>query len=326
MVRLYTALLATILLQQEKPKPPPAEDAPPVMKWEIKPEDKFDLKWTFSETRHLDRGGNDPVDTGEKRDVDAEIVYREAGGVGGSFGLNLKKVVWVSTQREFEVTLTMLEGKAPVTDVKARVKDEPKSTFSKVALAKQTGEAMAQEMKKLVVGDYAINTTTREREAFMTRNGVANETSGTSLFARAFLHPKLANGAVDANHKWGEPFTTAFQSSGLVDINFLEYKVTAVTKTGITAKGGFNVPIAPPVVNTDQKTTGSYVYSREFTFSRDYYLASSREESLYSKKVDAKVKFYQEDTSVKLTQQFTIKKRPPPKEAPKEAPKEPPKK
>ena len=143
----------------------------------------------------------------------------------------------------------------------------------------------------------------------------------SSLFARAFLHPKLAPGAMETNSKWGEPFSTAMQASGLVDINFLEYKVSSVSKTAITAKGGFNVPIAPLVVNTDQKTTGNYSYLREFAFSRDYYLASSKEESLFKKKVDAKVKFYEEDTTMKLSQQFTIKKRPPPKEAPKEPPK-----
>jgi hypothetical protein len=96
----------------------------------------------------------------------------------------------------------------------------------------------------------------------------------------------------------------------------IESKVTAVGDKGLIAKGGVNIPVGKSTVASGQTQTmtGNFTYTCEWNYSPQQYLQGSKEESKFTKKVDAKGKeadFYRENFNHSISQALTIKKKVP---------------
>jgi hypothetical protein len=306
--------LAALALAAAAFAPPAAagpQDEFAEMKWEFKPTDKFDLKWSFSELRKSEPGVGPVVETIDRREVEAELSVKEEPGWEGRLLVTLKKAAWTTGTHDYEITLTYLEGKPA--DVRTKLKADPRKPEGEAAKAQMA--TMSESIKKLIEGEHSIDTT-RKGDTIMLRNGQAAR-MGASIFDRIFFHPKLPVGTVKAGQTWRDPVPPLAIQAGLIEVKTIDYKVTTLSAKDITVKGGFTFPIVKPPTVTSQKVTGNFTFTQEYSFSRENYQQSSKEESLLTKKVDATGKdseFYKENTSHTLRQALKILKRPPPKQ------------
>jgi hypothetical protein len=301
-MRLPAAALALFLLPASAPQDDALE-----MKWEFAAEDRFDLKWTFQETRRQEPGVGAVIEIFDRREVEAELTPKE--DTPGLLSITLKKVSWTQGTHDYSVTAQYVEGK-PL-NVRTQVKPDPKSAGASGARA--AAEQAAENLRKFFDGDYALDTS-RRGETLVLRNGVAAQRT-PSVFDKIFLHSPLPSGGVRAGQAWKDPSNALPLPAGLAEIKFIEYKVVSLNANAATVRGSVTVPIvrAPGNTDRDERLSGNFSYLREYAFARAGHLLSSKEESTFTKKVDAKVDFYRDNTSHVIKQQLTIKKRPPPK-------------
>ncbi len=289
---------------------PLVQDEPVELKWTAEPEDKFDLKWTYDEVNTRVPGRGERTEFVDKRAVEAEMLPTAE---AGKFSLSLKKVVWNYSNNEFDIAVAWAEGpKPPAMTIKMKV--DPKA--SNAAAAKMLGEQRLATMKTLVgEGTYALTFDANRRETLITRNGGAGRMQ--SVFDVVFLHSTLPNGTVTPGQTWKESVEQlAFPQ--LVEVKTMGCKVSyAGNAVGI--KGGFTQPINRPGNAKGEVITGNFTFNREFNFAKEGCLLSSKEERLFSKKVDAKgedADFYRENSSHNIKQAITFKRKGAPKPPP----------
>jgi hypothetical protein len=286
----------------------PLQDEAAAMKWTLVDGDKFELKWSFSETRRREPGRGEVNESHDKRDVDAELAFK----ADGILTLTLKKVAWSYGNQDSEVTLMYVEGKK--LDPQLKMKAGP--TAPGYQVSKADADRMVDYMKKLTEGEFTINTSAEVGRTLVMWNG-GNVRNGTlSLFDRIFTHPLLPSGPVRVGQLFKDPLEVTNLPAGLVEVKTVESKVTAVGDKGSIAKGGLNVPVAKSIIanNQTQNWTGNFIYSCEWNYHPQQYLQGSKEESKFTKKVDAKGKdadFYRENFTHTITQALTIKKKAP---------------
>ena len=300
MKALAVALLA--LCPQDKP-----EDAME-MKWTIADGDRFDLKWGFAETRNREPGRGEKTESPDKRAVDGELSWKAE----GILTLTLKKVTWSFGSQDYEVALTYVEGKK--LDPKVTIKADAKSP--NYGTAKIEAERMAEYMRKLTDGEFTIDIKSEPGKTNFLWNGGGVRNSGLSLFDKIYTHPTLPSGPVRVGQIFKDPLEVTNLPAGLTDVKTVESKVTAVGGKGAVAKGGFSVPVAKMFTANGQNQTvsGNYTYTCEWNYSPQQYLQGTKEESKFTKKVDAKGKdasFYSENTSHLISQALSIKKKEP---------------
>jgi hypothetical protein len=289
----------------------PQDDAAK-MEWAFAEGDRFDFTWTFNEQRKRDPGKGESTESHDKRDVVGELVWKSE----GILKLDLKKVAWNYGTQDFEVTLTYAEGKKLDPQMKMKVGEKA----SGYGVSKADGERMVEYMKKLTDGEFTIDTVSEKgRTMVLWNNGNVRDPGQLTLLARLFTHPLLPSGPVRIGQIFKDPLDVTNLTAGLTDIKEVESKVTAIGDKGLIAKGGVNIPVAKSMVanNQTQTMSGNFTYSCEWNYSPQQYLQGSKEESKFTKKVDAKGKdadFYRENVSHSITQVLTIKKKAPPKD------------
>lgn len=310
MSSLLAAFGATLLLgalQENKPE----------FKWDLKPDYVFDLKWTFQETSDQKRPTGQGNSSGssrllfvDRRAIEATVTVLEKPGVSGPLKIELKKVSWLFDQPEYTVQLaySATKKKNPL-GTKVRVKAKPGSP--EASRAYSIANSQADRMKMLVESAYTIQTDGRQGLPQILRN---NSPQKNSLFEKIYLYSRLPKGSVNRGQKWRGELTGLTLPTGLVQLKTIDYKVTTVTAKAITVKAAFTIPIVKPPTVTDQNTTGSFKYSREYSFSPDGFLTGSKETSAFTKKVTSGQRFFKEDVKVNMEQKLTITKRKPPRE------------
>jgi len=311
------ALLASPLLLCALQDEPPLE-----LKWDVKKDDRFDLKWSYSDTSRHEmprlegRSDAEIVEAYDRREVEAELHVKED-TPAGTVLMTLKKVGWSQGTHEFDCTLTWMEGRKVDVQTKVKVKDKQNNPTKREEYAKNMANATAEGMKKLIEGAYTLSATAgRPGETLVLRNNQPART-GNSIFDRIYLHSVAPRGSVNLNQAWKDPIEGVQLPAGLVEIDTLSWKITACgPKTGATAKAAFTFPINKIGANTsnnqvtDVKTTGSYTLAREYTFAAEGHLASAKEDILFNKKLDAKGKdadFYKDTVNRTLKQVVTVK-------------------
>lgn len=286
-----------------------AQDEAVELKWTAAPEDKFDIKWSYEDVSTRVPGTGEKSEVADRRAVEAEMTPKE--GEAGRFAVALKKVAWTYSNNEFAITLSWQAqgGKPAQTAIKMKV--DPKA--SNAAAAKSFADARAEQMRKLVEGEYALGFDASSREAFITRNGSAAKNN--SLFDTVFLHSPLPNGTVTNGQTWKENLERVTMPQ-LVEVKMMNCKVS-IASGGASVKGGFQQPINRATGGARAETiSGGFNFVREFTFSKDGCLLNSKEEQVLTKKVDAKgdgADFYRENSSHSVKQAITFKKSSPPK-------------
>jgi len=294
---LTTALLA-IVLQDDAAK----------MEWVLAEGDRFDMTWSYSEQRKREAGAGASTETHDKRDVAAELVWKSE----GILTLTLKKVSWSYGTQDYEIALAYTEGKK--LDPQLKMKVAP--TAPGYAVSKSDADRLVEYMKKMTEGEFTIDTTSEKgRTLVLWNNGNVRPPGQVSLLARIFTHPLLPSGPVRVGQIFKDPLDVTNLTAGLTDIREVESKVAAVSDKGLIAKGGVNIPIGKSIVanNNTQVMTGNFTYTCEWNYAPQGYLQGSKEESKFSKKVDAKGKdsdFYKETYSHNIAQALSIKKKP----------------
>jgi hypothetical protein len=303
------AVLALFLAQGDKPQ----DEAK--MEWAFAEGDRFDFTWTYDEKRKRDPGKGEATETHDKRDVVGELVWKSE----GILKLDLKKVAWTYGTQDFEVTLAYFEGKK--LDPQMKMKATEKSPG--YAVSKADAERMVDYMRKLTDGEFTVDTVSEKGRTLVLWNGANVRDPGQlTLLARLFTHPLLPSGPVRVGQVFKDPLDVTNLTAGLTDVKEVESKVTTVGAKGLIAKGGVNVPVGKTIVanGQTQTMTGNFTYNCEWNYSPLQYLQSTKEESKFTKKVDAKGKgaeFYKEDVSHTINQVLTIKKKEPKPDAPK---------
>ena len=79
------------------------------MKWEFGADDRFDLKWTFQETRRQEPGVGAVIEIFDRREVEAELAPKD--DPPGVLGVTLKKITWTQGTQDYYVTAVYSEGK-----------------------------------------------------------------------------------------------------------------------------------------------------------------------------------------------------------------------
>ena len=273
------------------------------MKWQFQPEDQFDLKWIYAESRRDDNGSY-VSEAQDRREIEGTLTFKSP----GVLLIRLKKVNWISGTQDCDHNLTWVEGKPPV--LQSRIKTDPKSTsFPGVQSQAQT---YGDQMKKGLEGEYTVDT----RKAGQTQ--IVWSGYGMPLFERIFIHPILPKTTFATGEVWKVPFDhpTYFStgiSSNTAPIN-LDHKITAPEGKDIVAKAGLMIPISPPPAY-GQTISGSLTYAREWTFDRENYLQSSKEDVSLQKKTESKSpgsKASRSTNQHSIKQALTLKKKPPP--------------
>ncbi len=306
MTRSWTIL--PLLLASAGPQEPPVK-----LEWKVNLDSRFTLQFSCQEQRQshvVHKGvGNDRVteksshsETG-KRDIQAELTYRETPGRPGSLAIALQKVNWTYGTDQFEVTLTYVAGKTPQTRVTVRERDK-----YLVSSVKANAEQRAEHMKRLVTGEYDLMIDASGR-AVIRRAGAVD--SGFSLFARAFLHSPLPSEPVAAGHTWNDTVPQELpgtRESGAVEI---PVKVATLNEKGVTVKGILNAPLDRAAQG--EALNGAFTLKREFVFSREGYVESSEEEYSLRKTSLIKTAVFQttssreENTTASGRQSMTLK-------------------
>jgi hypothetical protein len=171
-------------------------------------------------------------------------------------------------------------------------------------------------MRKMTEGEYLVDTLQEKgRTLVLSNNANVRTASGLSLLGRLFTHPLLPSGPVRVGQLFKDPLEVSILTAGLTDVKEVESKVTALGDKGLIAKGGVSVPVGTSMVanGQTQTMTGNFTYTCEWNYSPQQYLQGSKEESKFTKKVDAKGKdadFYRETFNHNIGQQLTIKKKP----------------
>jgi hypothetical protein len=171
-------------------------------------------------------------------------------------------------------------------------------------------------MRKMTEIEFTIDTAQEKgRTLVLSNNGNVRNASGLSLLARLFTHPLLPSGPVRVGQLFKDPLEVTILTPGLTDVKEVESKVTAVGDKGLIAKGGVNIPVSTSMVANGQTQvmTGNFTYTCEWNYSPQQYLQGSKEETKFTRKVDAKGKdadFYRESFNHTVSQALTIKKKP----------------
>jgi hypothetical protein len=278
------------------------------MEWVIQEGDRFDLNWTYKESRKREPGRGDITETHDNRDVSAELVWKS----DGILTLVLKKVGWSYGTQDYEITLMYAEGKKLEPQLKMKIAN----TAPGYPVSKADADRLIDYMRKMTDGEFTVDTSSEKGRTQVLWNGGSVRTAGAlSLLGRIFTHPLLPSGPVRLGQLFKDPLDVTNLTAGLTDVKDVESKVTAVGDKGLIAKGGVNIPVGKSMVanGQTQSMTGNFLYNCEWNYSPQNYLQGSKEESKFNKKVDAKGKdadFYRETFNHNITQQLTIKKKP----------------
>jgi hypothetical protein len=302
-MRILTAALLALL-----PSPAAsAQDDAGRMEWVLKEGDHFDLKWSYSEQRKREPGRGDVTETHDKRDVEAELAWKSE----GVLTLTLKRALWSYGTQDFEIDLKYAEGKK--LDPKLRMKCAP--TSAGYQGAKADADRMIELMRRMTEGEFTVDTVQEKgRTLVLWNNNNVRQAGALSLLARIFTHPLLPSGPVRVGQIFKDPLDVTNLTAGLTDVREVESKVTATGDKGLIAKGGVNIPVGTSMVanGQTQTMTGNFLYNCEWNYSPQGYLQASKEESKFTKKVDARGKdadFYRENFSHIIGQSLTIKKK-----------------
>ncbi|HZF00196.1 MAG TPA: hypothetical protein VE981_24510 [Planctomycetota bacterium] len=304
---LAAATLTLFLSPAAHPPASAAQDEPAKMEWAFTESDRFDFVWSYNEQRKRDPGRGETTETHDKRDVTAELVWKAE----GILDLTLKKVVWNYGTQDFEVTLTYLEGKKLEPQLKMKVA----TTAPGFAVSKGDADRMIEYMKTLTEGHFTIDTVTEKGRTNVLWNGASvRSTSSLSLLARIFTHPLLPSGPVRVAQLFKDPLDVTNLPVGLTEVKEVESKVAAISEKGYIAKGGVSIPVGKSSVSKrgTQTMTGNFTYSCEWNYSPQQYLQGAKEESKFTKKVQATgddADFYKENFNHTITQVLAIKKK-----------------
>jgi hypothetical protein len=285
-----------------------AQDDAAKMEWVIQEGDRFDLTWSYKESRKREPGRGDITETHDNRDVSAELVWK----TDGILTLVLKKVGWNYGTQDYEVTLMYIEGKKLEPQLKMKIA----ATAPGYPVSKADADRLTDYMRKMTDGEFTVDTSSEKGRTQVLWNGGSVRTAGAlSLLGRIFTHPLLPSGPVRVGQIFKDPLDVTNLTAGLTDVKDVESKVTAVGDKGLIAKGGVNIPVGKSSVanGQTQSMTGNFLYTCEWNYSPQNYLQGSKEESKFNKKVDAKGKdadFYRETFNHNIGQQLTIKKKP----------------
>jgi hypothetical protein len=285
-----------------------AQDDAAKMEWVIQDGDHFDFKWTYNEQRKREPGRGDVAEAHDKRDVDADLAWK----ADGVLSLTFKRVVWSYGSQEYEISLNYVQGKK----VDPQLKMKTAANSSGYAAAKADADRLIESMRKMTEGEYLVDTAQEKgRTLVLSNNANVRTMGGVSLLARLFTHPLLPSGPVRVGQLFKDPLEVTILTPGLTDVKEVESKVTAVGDKGLIAKGGVNIPVGTSMVanGQTQTMTGNFTYTCEWNYSPQQYLQGSKEESKFTKKVDAKGKdadFYRENFNHTVSQALTIKKKP----------------
>jgi hypothetical protein len=298
-----------------------AQDDAAKMEWALQEGDRFDFKWTYGEQRKRDPAHGEATETHDKRDVDAELAWKAE----GILSLTLKRVAWSYGTQDYEITLNYVQGKK--LDPQLKMKNGPAS--SGYSVAKADADRLIDYMRKMTDGEFTIDTAQEKgRTLVLWNNGNVRPAGALSLLSRLFTHPLLPSGPVRVSQLFKDPLDVTNLPNGLTEVKEVESKVTAVGDKGLIAKGGVNIPVGTSIVanGQTQTMTGNFTYSCEWNYSPQQYLQGSKEESKFTKKVDAKGKeadFYRENYNHTISQALTIKKKAPKPGEEKKKPAEP---
>ncbi len=303
-MRILTAALVSLLLVPVAS----AQDDAARMEWLLQEGDRFDFKWVYSDQRKREPGRGDPTESHDKREVDAELAWKAE----GVLSLTLKKVAWSYGTQDYEITLLWVQGKK----LEPQLKMKAASTSPGYVSAKADADRLIESMRRTSEFEYSIDTIQdKGRTLVLSGNNNLRQASGATLLGRIFTHPLLPSGPVRIGQLFKDPMDVTNLPPGLTDVREVESKVTAVGDKGLIAKGGVNIPVGTSMVANGQTQvmTGNFTYNCEWNYSPQQYLQGAKEESKFTKKVDAKGKdadFYRESFSHTISQVLTIKKKP----------------
>ena len=284
------------------------------IKWAVKLDSRFTLSYSY-----LEQYRNDSVQKGvgtraetvktstsinDKREVDAELSYREIPGREWSLSIDLKKISWTYATEEAEITLSFTDGKNPQTRVNVKERDK-----LRMPQAKADAEQRAEHMKRLVAGEYDLSCD-RSGQVSIIRAGAVD--AGFSIFGRAFVQPPCPTDPVTAGQMWKDTIPQTLPGYREAAVTDLPFKVTALNEKSITTKGSVTVPLTRPT-NPGENINGTFSLEREFVFSRDGYVQSAKEDYSFKKTVNSKTQFFggtttkDESGSASIRQTLTLK-------------------
>jgi hypothetical protein len=308
-MRTLTALVLAALCGPQEPSAP--------IKWAVKLDSRFTMQFNFVEQYRSDivqksvgTAGNTvkgTVSHTDKREIEAELSYREVPGREWSLSIDLKKISWTYSSEEAEVTLTFTDGKEPQTRVAVKEKDK-----FRALPVKADADNRAEHMKRLVMGEYDL-AADRSGQVTIIRKGAMDP--GFSIFGRSFVQPPCPLDPVTAGQAWKDAVPSLLPGAKEADVADLPFKVTALNEKSVTVKGAVNLPLTKPQ-NANDVISGTFSLEREFVFSREGYVQSSREEHSYKKTAKSSLTVMGGGTSTKdetitasLKQSVTLKPR-----------------
>ncbi len=273
---------------------PALQESSVTLRWNVNLNSRFAMQFNYAGQRRTDilEKGVGTLGTthriistaNDKREVEAELSYREVPGRAWSLCVDLKKVSWTYSTDEYEIALTRARGKDPQTRVTVREKDK-----NRAAQAKADADQRAEHMKRLSVGEYDLVAMPSTGQVVVMRSGAID--TGFALFGRIFIQPPCPSDPVSAGQSWKDAVPQDLPGVLESGVIHLPLKVTAINEKTVTVKGTAAAPLSKPA-NIGDAVSGTFSLEREFVFSREGYVQSSREEFSCRKSLTNKTTFF----------------------------------
>ena len=309
-----TITAAAVLLGATQSKAPPVK-----FEWNVGTEDVYDMKWTYQKTTSFQAGvSTKSTQSRDRRSVTAVLTPNKDETLGGELQISFEKATWDIVKDEYTIVVTYSsKNKKPISSrIKVHAKKEPRGLAANLTPDQIRRRAQREEeaMKRSMEGKFTLNTVTHPRQAFTLHNGRQSGLGNSILGVLYIQAAETPNGSIPRGQKWKEANIRGRVPGGVAKIEVIEYVVSSVSSSGATAKAGLQVPFRIPPTGRDKiETSGKFTYGCSFTFAPEGYVSGSKEFLTFVKKVDAKERIYEQNYNVSIKQQFTLKKRKPPK-------------
>ncbi len=263
----------------------PKEPQKTTIQWNVVYGETFDMTWKYDEEIRLAVDAQKPMLTTDSRKVDAVLTCFKPGD-GWRLDMTLKKLVWTVDSDDFttEAVLDPKKNEEPQVKYVSKVRNKAAETNRHMNALRQSG-FWGDHMLPRLQGKTCF-ALLKYRVGSFWKDGFPVQNT-PSIFDRAYLHSSLPEGEVAVGQTWKEYMGAFPHESAPVELEDMSLKLVNI-RNGNAVVRGTATKTADREILPGRRVKSSQSISREYVFSAEGYLLSSKEECASSREEENK--------------------------------------